>query len=413
MTRAIFFLLATLLGSVAHADAGKVNAMREAFARMDREDFFDGIEKANECMQSRDFACAEKQLAEVKDLADSAADQRLFALAVSNLQAEKQQAAEDQRRWREEAERRQREQAARIAAEEEAEEREQRRQRIADDEERARVIGSAIMSAGQSVAQAYTDIETSRARNQAVMDDYNESRARQQRLAEEARAEQARRDREERIAQQNYDRKRAAASAQLHAALQESRAQSQREAGISAYQQAQATTAAARTSSALLAGGVTVATPGMGNTATKSAATGSTSSSTSGGSTAAAAPAATAKAKTDSADYVASPEGVVICELKTGGKFSCTSTLGSTFFGGPNEIEGWRTPAEATAHVGGCRTPRRITWRSGYEVFGCGTGITGMSNYIDVAAKLGVTVPGRNTYWCKPLEIACARTSKP
>lgn len=434
MTRAMFFLLTALFGSLAEADTAKMNAMREAFARMDQEDFFDGIEKANQCIQFRDFACAEKQLAEIRELANSAADERLLALATSNLQMEKQQAAEDARRQREAEEQRRRQ----IAAEEAAEEREARRRRIEREEEGARVIGAAILGAGQAVGQAYTDIAASNARTQEMMNEYHESVARERQQAEAARADKARREREERIAQQNYDRNRAAASAQLAAALRESREQSEREAGIRAYQQAQANTAAARTSSALLTGGVTVTAPGTGNAAarsTGSAATGYTSSgastsSASGSSTSSksassnsasassasassAAPAATTKAKTDSADYVASPEGVVICELKTGGKFSCTSTLGTTIYGGPNETEGWRTPAEATAHVGGCRTPRRITWRSGYEVFGCGTGITGMSNYIDVAAKLGVTVPGRNTYWCKPLEIGCTRTTRP
>lgn len=320
------------------------------------------------------------------------------------LAAQAREAAAARERERQERLARQREQEA-------AEEREQRRQARLEEAETSRVIGQAILGVGQSVGQAYTDIEASRVRNQAVMDEYYEAQAREQRLAAEARAEQARRDREERIAQQNYDRNRAAASTQLSAALEESRVQSQRETGILAYQQAQAATAAARTSSAGLASGVTVAAAGTGSAAAQAATAATVKSSSGSASTGTAA--AAAQARTDSATYVASPEGVVICELKAGGNFSCTTTLGSTINGGPTAGEGWRTPAEATAYVGGCRTPRRITWRSGYEVFGCGTGVTGMSNYIDVAAKLGVTVPGRNTYWCKPLEIACTRTSRP
>lgn len=415
MKRMMIFLLAALLGSVAQADAGKMKAMREAFDRMDQEDFFDGIEKANECTQRRNFDCAEKTLLEISELVNGDADLRLYTMAAGNLRAEIQRATTEEQMRREAADRHRREQAARIAAEE-AEERRQRRE---EEAESARVIGAAILSVGQSVGQAYVDIEASRARNQAVMDEYNEARAREQRRAAEARAEQARRDREERIAQQNYDRNRAASSAQLSAALRESRAQSQREAGISAYQQSQAATAALRTSSAGLASGVTVAGAGSGSAAVKAAtaksnnSSFSTSNSNTGNSSSTSTAAATAKSKSNSADYVASPEGVVICELKSGGNFACNTPLGSVINGGPTAGEGWRTPAEATAYVGGCRTPRRITWRSGYEVFGCGTGVTGMSNYIDVAAKLGVTVPGRNTYWCKPLEIACARTSKP
>lgn len=316
---------------------------------------------------------------------------------------------------REVAAARERDRQERLAREREreaAEERERRRQARLEEQETSRVIGQAILGVGQSVGQAYVDIEASRVRNQAVMDEYYEAQAREQRLAAEDRAEQARRDREERIAQQNYDRNRAAASAQLSAALQESKVQSQREAGISAYQQAQAATAALRTSTAGLASGVTLAPAGTGSAAAQATTATSARSGTSSSAPAGTA-AATPKAKSDSAVYVASPEGVVICELKSGGNFSCTTTLGSTIDGGPSAGAGWRTPAEATAYVGGCRTPRRIAWRSGYEVFGCGTGITGMSNYIDVAAMLGVTVPGRNTYWCKPLEIACARTSRP
>lgn len=118
-------------------------------------------------------------------------------------------------------------------------------------------------------------------------------------------------------------------------------------------------------------------------------------------------------ARSDSAEYRPSPEGVVICELRDSGAFSCTSTLPSTVSGGPTSTSGWRTPEEAVSRYGGCREPRRIPWRPGYEVFGCGTGVPGASNYVDVAERMGVTVPGRRTFWCKPLEIGCNRTSKP
>ncbi|MDP2229244.1 MAG: hypothetical protein Q8J78_17400 [Moraxellaceae bacterium] len=288
MKKVMIVLLATLLGSVAQADPAKMNAMRDAFARMDREDFLDGIEKANSCTLRRDFSCAEKQLADIKELADSSADSRLFTLATSNLQAEKQRVAEEQRIRREEEDRRRRAEAERIAAERAAEEREERRLRREADASRHAAIMGAFADVRQSIDRAGADLESSRARNQAVLNDYHEARAREQRLAAEARAEQSRRDREERIAQQNYDRRRAEASAQLTAALNESRAQSQREEGIRAYQQAQATTAASRSSSALLGGSATAqgttsaqsptsapATP-PGNVATGSSAFGST-----------------------------------------------------------------------------------------------------------------------------------------
>lgn len=412
MNKVIYILLATLAAGIAQADEARMKAMREAFDRMDRDDFYDGIEMAGDCTQRRDFPCAERQLARIRDLADGEAAERLYSLAAGNLQAEIQRVAEEQRLRREAEERRQREEASRIAAEEAAE----RRRRIAEEEESARVIGAAILSVGESVGKAYADIAAGNARTQAMMNEYHESVARENRRAAEARAEQSRRDREERNAQENYERKRAAASAQLAAALRESREQSQREAGINAYQQAQATTAAARTSSSTLSGSATSPGSGTANTARTSAAPFAagamqdTAPATSDG--VAASPAA-AKPVTDGNRYTASPEGVVICELGTGGRFTCHTTLGTLIDGGPNQPAGWRTPEEAAGYVGGCRSPRRITWRAGYEVFGCGTGITGMSNYIDVAAKLGVTVPGRNTYWCKPLEIGCNRTSRP
>lgn len=398
MKKTMLFLLAAMLGSVAQADTARMNAMREAFARMDREDFQDGIEKANDCTQHRDFSCAEKQLADVEELIESSADELLFTMATRNLQAEKQQVAEEKRLAKEAEDRRRREEAARIAAEE-REERERQRQ---EDAETHAAIMEAFASAKQSIERSGAETAALMARNQAVMNEYHASVRREQQQANADRAYQAQREREERAAQQNYDRRRAAASAQLATALKDSSTQRQREASISAYQQAQAATAALRTSPASLSGGVTMAAPGLGsNTAGPTTATGfgNTSDRT----------ATSARG----VEYIASPEGVVICELEAGGRFSCTTPIGTTISGGPNQVTGWRTPAEAVAYVGGCRTPRRISWRSGYEVFGCGTGITGSSNYQDVADMLGVTVPGRNTYWCKPLEVGCTRTSKP
>lgn len=254
MNKIMIVLLGLLLGSFAQADPAKLNAMRDAFARMDREDFFDGIEAANGCILRRDFVCAEKHLADIKELADSSADSRLLALTLNNLQAEKQQVAEENRLRQEAEERQRRAEAARIAAERAAEEREERQRRREADAARHAAIMGAFADVRQSIDQAGAEMAASRARNQAVLDDYHAARAREQRLAAEARAEQARRDREERIAQQNYERRRAEASAQLAAALNESRAQRQREEGIRAYQQAQAATAASRSSSALLAG---------------------------------------------------------------------------------------------------------------------------------------------------------------
>jgi hypothetical protein len=122
---------------------------------------------------------------------------------------------------------------------------------------------------------------------------------------------------------------------------------------------------------------------------------------------------ASARGAAGGGDHRESPQGVVICELGDAGRFACTTTLGTRITGAPSAPPGWRTPEEAARHVGGCRQARPLSWRAGYAVFGCGTGVTGASNDIDVAARLGVQIPGRQTFWCRPMESGCSRTQRP
>lgn len=124
MKKKIVLLLAALaLPAVADTETAakeggrdSAKSMRDAFARMDHEDFLDGVEKADKCTRQRDFACAEKALKDSKDLASSSADSMLLMLATSNLQAEKQRAADEVAARIAEDARRRREEQQRIAA---------------------------------------------------------------------------------------------------------------------------------------------------------------------------------------------------------------------------------------------------------------------------------------------------------
>jgi hypothetical protein len=133
------------------------------------------------------------------------------------------------------------------------EEREARARQQEEDANRHAVIMGAFADVQQNFNQMGTDLEASRAQNQAVLNEYHAARQRDLEYAAAAQADQSRREREERAAQQNYNQNQAIASAQLARALNASSAQSQREADIRAYHDAQAATAAQRSQSSQLA----------------------------------------------------------------------------------------------------------------------------------------------------------------
>lgn len=184
------------------------------------------------------------------------------SLRIRQARAEAQQRYEQQRA----VEERQRQ------AEEEQAEREYQAQRAEQDASRRAAIMGAFADVQQNFHQMGSDLEASRARNQAVLNEYHASLQREQAATSAAQAEQARREREERAAQQNYDQNRARASAQIAAALAGASEQSRQEADIRAYHDAQAATAALRTQSSQL-------TPtGQASVATTTTATAATSS---------------------------------------------------------------------------------------------------------------------------------------
>jgi len=133
------------------------------------------------------------------------------------------------------------------------EEREARARQQEEDANRHAVIMGAFADVQQNFNQMGTDLEASRAQNQAVLNEYHAARQRDLEYAAAAQADQSRREREERAAQQSYNQNQAIASAQLARALNASSAQSQHEADIRAYHDAQAATAAQRSQSSQLA----------------------------------------------------------------------------------------------------------------------------------------------------------------
>lgn len=313
--------------------------------------------------------------------------QQRLALEAKQRQLEQQRMATQQRQ---EAERRE-QAAAQRRAQEAAEARAERARQRADEnagpsfaQAFASAMGQVSADMARQNAQRQRELNALTLSNQQALASQQQAR---ERAAQQA-TEDSRRNRQELTAQQNLERQQAAARADLNRRMAEAEREQAAERARLASQ-----TAAMNRQLANPSGGYV--SPFEAGAARAPAVSGNGSGAG------------------NSADYFESPEGVVICELHEGGRFSCTTTLGSTITGGPSQASGWRTPQEAVAYVGGCRIPRRITWKAGHEVFGCGSGITGMSNYIDVADRLGVTVPGRNTYWCKRLEINCTRTSRP
>lgn len=91
-------LLVWLAGFALQADASsrqQLQARMDMMERMDRMELLDGLEQANECTRQRKFSCADTQLKTVKPLVNSTDDQRMFSMAMNNLQREKAQAEQE------------------------------------------------------------------------------------------------------------------------------------------------------------------------------------------------------------------------------------------------------------------------------------------------------------------------------
>lgn len=163
--------LGAMTGAMAdEAASDKAAKARAAFDRMDREDFLDGIEAANACIARRHFPCAEKQLKDIRELANGSADELLLTMATNNLRAEQQRVEAEERARREQQEYERRQEEARLAAEREQERREEaaRRAEAAEQTRKAWMagIGSVAIAAGgrnlsteqrSSLMDAYVD----------------------------------------------------------------------------------------------------------------------------------------------------------------------------------------------------------------------------------------------------------------
>ena len=95
----LFPVLLLLLPEPALAGTEKLQQMSEMFDRLDREDFLDDLDRAEQCTRQRDFSCADAELRKAKKLANGHDDQRLLALVMANREAEQQrmQGEEEQR----------------------------------------------------------------------------------------------------------------------------------------------------------------------------------------------------------------------------------------------------------------------------------------------------------------------------
>lgn len=87
-------LLGLALALSPAALAGDAAKARAAFDLMDRQDFLDGIEAAGQCVQRNDFACAEKALAGIRELASSPEQAQLLAAATRELDGARQRLAQ-------------------------------------------------------------------------------------------------------------------------------------------------------------------------------------------------------------------------------------------------------------------------------------------------------------------------------
>jgi TPR repeat protein len=103
-------------------------------------------------------------------------------------------------------------------------------------------------------------------------------------------------------------------------------------------------------------------------------------------------------------------EAVMVCTNPTGprGNFSCLSPLNRRS-GHLNDVSGSRTPQEMVdSSNAACPGARRLT-SSSHLVWGCGFAATNNSNSMDRSA--GITITGRELYFCSAKETSCRRTS--
>lgn len=168
-------LLAVVLLAVqlpALASVEKLQEMSALFDKLDREDFLEGLERAEACTARRDFSCADAELLKVEKLVNGRDDRQLWELASANRAAEQARVTEEarqrvalQRRLEREAEERE-EQARQLAWEQQQQE--ERAQAARESEANMKgmvaILGAAALGAGME--------NYSEAQRRAVIDAY-------------------------------------------------------------------------------------------------------------------------------------------------------------------------------------------------------------------------------------------------
>lgn len=163
-------LLAVQLPALASVE--KLQEMSALFDKLDREDFLEGLEKAEACTARRDFSCADAELLKVEKLVNGRDDRQLWDLASANRAAEQARVTEEarqrealQQRLEQEAEERE-EQARQLAWEQQQQE--ERAQAARESEANMKgmvaILGAAALSSGME--------NYSEAQRRAVVDAY-------------------------------------------------------------------------------------------------------------------------------------------------------------------------------------------------------------------------------------------------
>lgn len=188
----------------------------EQLDQLDHLDFLDKDEKANACIQARDFDCAAKHMARAARLARNQQDKESLQMTQKNLAMEQELLASERRARREREEAEEEERVAReraIRAQEIAEEREAERQRI---KYAAMSAGFILGGGGQLSAQRQAEVMSAIARDSQLQgsdtSNFNDAKrgisAQQNHLAQE----QANIREQQRELQQRQARARAAAT---------------------------------------------------------------------------------------------------------------------------------------------------------------------------------------------------------
>ena len=214
-----------LASATASASVDDLMSMADQLDALDHQDFNALIEKADNCIRSRNFGCAEGQLANAKKLANTPKDKSALKLASNNLAAERRRAAEEERLAREEEDRRLRlaeeelRRAERAAQEADAEAQEPSKA------SQAALFGSLLLKsyAQQSSARAAENAQAQQRWNTMQSEVRSNLAQQQQRFAEErsrieaarlARQQQANRQSSQSTSTPQADRPRAAQSEQ-------------------------------------------------------------------------------------------------------------------------------------------------------------------------------------------------------